>query len=176
MEKETLEETRIHKLRAKCALCWKSFIRKRHLKRHIAKKHEDGVNMYDIKGQRYTCSRKYNDKTCEKQFLTGPKLKRHIKSHRVTESGNHKCEICEKPFPSSSSLFLHRNIHLEEKPFKCDDCYKGFAQKGNLKDHIQKYHNKDGDTFSESFNTILFGEVITIKAEGSFSGISRVDM
>ena len=128
----------------------------------MATKHEDGVKMSDKK---YSCNK------CEKGFLTGLKLKKHMRSHSVTESGEHECEVCQKRFPSSSSLFLHRNIHLEEKPFKCDDCAKGFAQKGNFKAHIQRYHGKDLDAvLSESFNNILVGDAETVEVEADFSG------
>ena len=160
---KTVQETSKSKLRTKCALCPKSFSRKRHLKRHIATKHEDD------EGKQFVSYTEYNCNKCEKGFHTGRKLKRHIRSHNVTESGSYKCEVCQKRFPSGSSLFMHRNIHLEEMPFKCEDCDKGFAQKGNFKAHIKKHHNAElDDVLSESLIDVDTAE--TIEVEVDFSG------
>ena len=146
--------------RAYCVPCQKSFSSKWHLSRH-----EDQVHAI---GNNYKCVK------CEKSFLTELKLKKHMRSHSATGSGEHECEVCQKWFPSSSNLILHRNIHLEEKPFKCDYCDKGFNQRGNLKVHLQKYHNKElGAVLSESFNNIHVGEANTMKVRAIFQEILK---
>ena len=54
-----------------------------------------------------------------------------------------QCDVCEKSFQNMGTLALHRNIHLDQKPFKCETCGKDFSQKGNLKTHMQKHHGQE---------------------------------
>ncbi len=44
----------------------------------------------------------------------------------------HKCETCNKQFPSPSLLNIHNRIHSKEKPFACYQCPKSFSQTGSL--------------------------------------------
>ena len=175
---ETLQETSTEGSKAKCSICLKSYRNKYYVNRHIKRKHENDFKLSEpfanikndkletdinMSGKKYKCNK------CNRRFLTGKKLKKHMKSHSVTGSGEHECEVCQKRFPSSSSLILHRNIHLEEKPFNCDDCDKGFNQKGNLKSHIQKYHGKElSDVLSESLNDVFVSEAETMEVEVDF--------
>ena len=50
------------------------------------------------------------------------------------------CNACPKSFPTNQSLTMHKNIHLDEKPFQCIKCEKTFAQKGNLRVHMYRNH------------------------------------
>ena len=45
-------------------------------------------------------------------------------------------------FKAKNSLFLHKNIHLDRKPFKCEVCGKEFNQKGNMQVHVKNYHSQ----------------------------------
>ena len=47
----------------------------------------------------------------------------------------HKCKECNKYFAQRSSLFLHKRIHTGEKFFQCEQCNRSFTQKGNLLSH-----------------------------------------
>ena len=175
---ETLQETSTDGPRVNCRFCPKSFSKTGTLNRHIRKRHKDAVmpskSFVNIKNNKLKTEgseidgsvNRYKCVKCEKSFLTGRKFSEHMRTHSVTGSGEHQCEVCQKRFPSSSSLILHRNIHLEEKPFKCDECDKGFAQKGNLKAHIQRYHDKEPSALlSENINTTLGGEAETMEGE-----------
>ena len=48
----------------------------------------------------------------------------------MTKTKSHKCEFCNKLFPSANNLRLHLNIHNKLKPFACSTCQKSFASPG----------------------------------------------
>jgi len=154
---------------APCQLCPKIFSHRKHLKRHIDIKHpgaqisgdqsevkEDGLKDKPDIFKCQECSKNFSSEEklerhgkmhveggvfpcgkCSKSFSTQKRVKKHMRSHM--EFAN-KCDVCEKSFQNMGALMLHRNIHLDQKPFKCETCGKDFSQKGNLKTHMQKHH------------------------------------
>lgn len=107
----------------KCQVCNKIFSSEEILEKH-GKTHVEG-------GGGFPCGK------CEKSFLTRKRLKKHMRSHM---DFTNQCDVCEKAFQNLGTLALHKNIHLDQKPFKCETCEKDFSQKGNLKTHMQKHH------------------------------------
>lgn len=50
----------------------------------------------------------------------------------------YKCELCDKGFAQKCQLVFHSRMHHgEEKPYKCDVCNLQFATSSNLKIHAR---------------------------------------
>jgi len=55
------------------------------------------------------------------------------------EPRSHLCTVCDKRFPTNSTLIIHSRTHSGEKPFLCTVCDKRFAWKYNLTRHIRTH-------------------------------------
>ncbi|XP_056130663.1 zinc finger protein 341 [Lampris incognitus] len=70
-------------------------------------------------------SKKSSDRATEEPLKgKGPKL---------------KCNFCEKIFSKNFDLQQHIRSHTGEKPFQCIVCGRAFAQKSNVKKHMQTH-------------------------------------
>ena len=83
---------------------------------------------------------------CQK-LISSKHLSSHIRIHKgpaqpkkVTEN-SFKCELCENNYASKMTLDHHiKNVHMNIKPFQCNDCGKAFSHDGNLQTHIETVH------------------------------------
>ena len=96
---------------------------------------KEQTKFYKKVGDHYSCL--YH--SCNKNFNTELKIKKHVRSHIFKKKIMCKFKDCGKLFSSLNNLKIHFRWHTGEKPYKCPEksCEKRFYDLGNL-----KYHNK----------------------------------
>ncbi|MEQ2170819.1 hypothetical protein GOODEAATRI_004192 [Goodea atripinnis] len=84
---------------------------------------EEFEEMEEVRYKPFKCT------LCQKEFLTGYLLKKHMEVH-VSER-RYKCG------EEKGSLVRHIRHHTGERPFKCPRCGRGFAEHGTLNRHMR---------------------------------------
>ena len=54
-----------------------------------------------------------------------------------------RCDQCDFRTTTSSKLKSHLMMHMDERPFKCQECDKGFRNNRQLQDHLNIVHKKE---------------------------------
>ncbi|XP_062322590.1 zinc finger protein 420-like [Osmerus eperlanus] len=60
---------------------------------------------------------------------------RRTRRRRGNPSNHVECEVCGRTFKFQSLYIIHKRTHTGEKPYKCSDCGKDFAQLSNFNTH-----------------------------------------
>lgn len=111
-----------------CRKCGKCFGRKSTLRAHMTT---------HTKTSNFMCP------LCEKACNDNNSLEEHIRMH--TGEKPFVCSICCKAYARKSHLNVHYRVHTGERPFVCVDCGKDFTEKRFLNDHMQTAHSgQDG--------------------------------
>lgn len=79
-----------------------------------------------------------DDKTLLKKSPT--KLNKPKQTNRVRTKRRYICNFCDKEFLGGNDLRKHIRIHTDERPFECQHCGQRFRQGGCLKNHIASQH------------------------------------
>ena len=135
-----------------CDFCEKSFNRRIYLRRHKHKMHSDLVGYNEVACK--FCSR-YYAKPAMTEHIRGkhpeeakglfPKGKiRKIGRPEINQPTPFQCETCQKYFFKRNNLIYHMQIHLEEKPFKCNSCGCDFTRRVHFDRHLERYHTETG--------------------------------
>lgn len=53
--------------------------------------------------------------------------------------GKQCCSVCKKVLSGTSSLKVHMRIHDPDRPFKCNQCKKGYITEYDYKRHLSKH-------------------------------------
>ncbi|VDD95570.1 unnamed protein product [Enterobius vermicularis] len=106
---------------------------------HNAQAH---IITYHVKGKQKKMSDRrvrYKCKKCDKLFLSPEAVKHH--HNRFHSKSMKQCTHCDKQYKSQSCLQEHINsIHLNLRPFVCDQCSAAFGHKCVLRRHYMIKH------------------------------------
>lgn len=145
----------------KCHVCFKLFVSKSGLTKHLKKQHSErscenvesldkvetkslnesinegtiniGTNVFKEK-YNYGKQKPYQCTQCPKKWKTAGELKNHLLSHSNIKP--FICEICGQAYKHKSALDVHVGMHNGVCPFICVYCKKSFTQKGALRRHL----------------------------------------
>ncbi|KAL1708598.1 hypothetical protein EV121DRAFT_277104 [Schizophyllum commune] len=96
----------------------------------------------------FTCKR-CDD--CGRRVVSRPDQQRHANLHLPPEYDDikypHVCDWprCPRRFSQATALQDHINVHTGARPHKCPECFKGFANAGNLHHHRRRAHQYKSD-------------------------------
>uniref|UniRef100_A0AAF5DD90 C2H2-type domain-containing protein n=1 Tax=Strongyloides stercoralis TaxID=6248 RepID=A0AAF5DD90_STRER len=65
------------------------------------------------------------------------------KCTKLNNSKTYYCFICDKNYSTEESIYLHYQLHLKYKPYKCYDCNASFIDNISLEEHSQEYNHFD---------------------------------
>uniref|UniRef100_A0A8C6TX22 C2H2-type domain-containing protein n=1 Tax=Neogobius melanostomus TaxID=47308 RepID=A0A8C6TX22_9GOBI len=155
--------------RHKCSHCWKKFLTKFNLKRHL--RTHTGVKPFKFSVcamsflhnsylkthmRTHTGEKPFRYSVCGMRFSQNSYLKKHKRIH--AEEKQFKCSVCAMNFSHNSVLKTHMRVHTGEKPFKCSVCAKSFSQNSHLKNHVRTHGRENIQVYSvwkELFTTFL---------------------
>ncbi|GFN80575.1 Zinc finger protein 226 [Plakobranchus ocellatus] len=80
----------------------------------------------------------YSCRLCDERFPTLFLVRQHMSDVHI-EQLPYKCSLCGKGFVSYSGLRHHRQAHAG-KVFSCEICGTKFKHKHHMKDHIRRLH------------------------------------
>ena len=141
-------ETTLHRNESKileCQFCSKQYTTEKYLNEHMKNKHL----MQDVKETTQPEDKDFKYIHCKLTF-TSPKelndhmIRDHNKKKHSTQVTATKCGTCGKILMTSSLSKHIKEVHDKRilPQFTCDICEKGFANIGNLKQHITAIHFK----------------------------------
>ncbi|XP_048002891.1 zinc finger protein 425-like [Leguminivora glycinivorella] len=131
-KKYNLKHIDPEKLKYKCPLCDKKFLKASRLEEHNVAVH--------LKVTPIRCTMPDCDFACSSK----PVLRTHIRMvHRNLRSvRNHVCDTCGKAYTTKKTLEGHMRSHTGERPFHCSLCSSTFSYEAALYNHNKLVHLK----------------------------------
>merc|ERR1719427_1984675 len=84
-------------------------------------------------------------------FSHKPSLQQHVAIAHLGQRA-FQCQECGKSFTRITSLKVHKLIHTNENPHKCEFCNQGYKEKRNLMKHIEKQRPNEVTSNTEQVN------------------------
>ena len=72
---------------------------------------------------------------CKQGFVILSTLQRHMRIHLDSRPFN--CDQCPGTYKSKEDLRRHKRTHEADRPYKCDICHNGFVDKSGLNRHMR---------------------------------------
>jgi uncharacterized Zn-finger protein len=144
-----------------CHLCNDEFETVKALQHHVDEEHKMTVarksavvSVVTTPHQSFAC------KQCQAVLDSHTELKKHSRIHQkvnsillckkkkaVATSNSNKarftCSHCSMTFDKPSLCARHERVHTGERPYKCDQCDRGFSQKNSLVSHQKAIHGRE---------------------------------
>lgn len=155
-----------------CIHCPKTFKTETYLKNHIYAMH----TLYELK-QKFECP------TCDFVTTKSKYLDSHKKLH-LDDSQKVPCSYCGRRFVDEKQKQRHEMIHTGERPYKCDCgqsfktrvekrehfiknhtqdkpfvceiCHEGFADRWQYRNHLNRHESENGITLNKSVRKFMF--------------------
>lgn len=108
-----------------CEICFKSFHTAEKVKSHLLT---------------HTNQKKFTCEFCHKSFKTAYKLTDHMETHLNKTEQKFHCDFqnCEFKAWKNADLTKHiKRVHEKEKHFECLKCFRQFATRSKLQNHIK---------------------------------------
>lgn len=155
-----------------CPECMQVFANRQNLKRHMLKKHIQGINNYccehckkyfrkinQLRSHMYqhTGIKSFKCNKCFKEFITHYEKRKHMRCHKI-----YICEECKKQFDKYNDFQKHKKEH-DTKEYCCDKCGVSFKERILIVRHLKKHsqsnnrhfpcpHQNCGRTYSRNSN------------------------
>ena len=86
---------------------------------------------------------------CSMTFSSGLDLRKHIDlAHKGRQTDmRYQCLHCAQEFPDKPSHKAHVELHLKEKPFKCNKCGMHLSSQAVMNRHIKRVHGNKENLF-----------------------------
>ena len=117
-----------------CPYCAEIFAPKRHINRHINKKHSDKLDQHPEIMIKHSC------KLCGDKFMCKDDLQDHNAVTTVLEIP--VCDFCDRTFKHKGSMRSHIAEHHKNEKHVCKYCPKICNTKATVETHLGKTHSK----------------------------------
>ncbi|XP_077978815.1 uncharacterized protein LOC144434235 [Glandiceps talaboti] len=91
-------------------------------------------DLHKSEGESYSCD------ICSKKYKYKRNMLKHRREH-FQKANSYECGICDRTFATNQNLKEHMIVYSTEKPFKCEECGRGYKRKKDLNVHQRKKHS-----------------------------------
>ena len=103
-------------------------------------KHITGRKQLVVHKSHHKLAERINCDKCGKEIAFASIKHHNLTTHASHEEKPYKCDECDKGFPNSTALKEHRAIHSDLRPFQCRWCDFGSKSQGNWTKHEKQKH------------------------------------